>query len=335
MRAWTPVIEAAGPLRARAAILLEKITAEAIANGGLDGVLLLAHRGATEGNPVWLNRAVDHLNTSIDQADALYSMRRFELFGGLAGLGWTIGFVMRQLGRAQETGRLNEDIGAALLQELQRGRWNGPCGLATGLAGVGVYFQQALPDARAKFGLDLVRAHLRDAASRSRIFEAAGVAEGAGGVLGLIEPAQAEARTFGPKPCSWWDGELGVAAVAVGWAPGTLAPRIDALERCLAWAPERENDASLLRGAAGTAHLWSRLYGSTGDARSREASLGWWQRAITLLETAAPAGNAAGAPFLAGAAGIGLALSSALLRFEPEWDVVLGLVQPLVDAGSS
>ena len=325
MLGWTPVIEAAGPLSARAGIFLEKITAEAMANGGLDSVVLLAQRGATEGNRVWLNRAVDHLNTAIDQADALYSMRRFELFGGLAGLGWTIGFVMRQLGRAQEAARLNADIDAALLQELQRGRWHGPCGLATGLAGIGLYFQQALPDARAKFGLELVRAHLKDAASRSQIFECAGVAEGAGGVLSLIELASAEVRTFGPKPCSWWDGELGVAAVAGGWDGDALAARVDARERCLAWPPEQENDASLLRGAAGAAHLWSRLYGSTGDARDREASLWWWQRAITLLETATPAGDAAGAPFLAGAAGIGLAVSSALLRFEPEWDVILGL----------
>ena len=325
MGGWEPVIDPSSALGARASASLEKITAEVIANGGLDGALLLAFRGAAERNRAWLNRAVDHLNAAIGGADALYSMKRFELFGGLAGLGWTIGYVMRLLERTQGVGLLNEDIDAALLQELQRGRWTGPYGLATGLAGIGVYFRQGLPDPKAKFGLELVRAHLEDAAKRSPDFGGAGVAEGAAGVLCLIEQAVVEGRTNGRRPCSWWDGELGVAGLVLERAAERPAWARDAVERCLSWAPKQEEDASLVRGAAGTAHLWNRIYGWTGDARCQEASVRWWERAITLHETATPAVDAAGAPFLAGAAGVGLALSAALMPFGPEWDVALGL----------
>ena len=327
MSDWEPVIDPYSTLGARAAAVLQKITEEAIEAGGLDSVLLLAYRGAAEQNREWLNRAVDHLNAAISGADALYSLKRFQLFGGLAGLGWTLAFVMRQLGRTQGVARLNEDVDAALLQELQRGRWNGPYGLATGLAGIGVYFRHGLPDGKAKLGFELVRAHLEDAAKRSPDFGGAGVAEGAGGVVGLIDQAVVDGRTNGARPCSWWNGELAVAAVMLGKSAEKPAWTQDAVERCLAWAPEQENDASLLRGAAGAAHLWSRIYGCTGDARCKDASGRWWERAITLLETETPAVGAARVPFLAGAAGVGLALSAALIPAQPIWDAALGFMQ--------
>src|SRR5262245_16076297 len=140
-----PIIDPSSPLRARAALVLDSITNDVLADPRLDAPLLLGYRALAEGNRRWMKLAVDSLNRAITTADALYSTKHFELFGGLSGLGWVIEEVTRQWRRLeglpdQGEGRdsgLNDDIDAALLLELQRGRWKGTGDLTSGLTGIG------------------------------------------------------------------------------------------------------------------------------------------------------------------------------------------------------
>lgn len=145
---WTPIIE---PDRVEPA--LAAITAAMLASTDtrLDIPLFLAYRGLPDA-------AVDRLNRLIRTADALYSLRRFGLFDGLAGLGWVTEHLARMLGF--DSTALNADTDAALLGELERGAWRGSLDWATGLPGFGVYFRERLPTPTANRGLELVEAHL-------------------------------------------------------------------------------------------------------------------------------------------------------------------------------
>jgi hypothetical protein len=353
---WTPIIEPSSALGARALDVLDAVTNDAVAaNPSLDVPLLLAYRALADGNRRWMKLAVERLNTVIAGADALYSTRHFELFGGLSGLGWVTEHVTGQLRRfevSRERGesRINEDTDTALLLELQRGRWQSTCDLATGLTGIGLYFLQRLPAARAKQGLELVLGHLEASSQRALPFDgAAGVAGGLGGMLYLLGQAPAagvdapragqlltrgievllDRRAESHNPCCWSEGELGIAAVClqVGPCAGSVECRRWAtrlLERCLE-VPIEEQDLSLVNGAAGAGHLWNRISRMGGDARCREASLKWWKRAIELYEKTTPAADAAGVEFLGRATGMGLALLAALTPVEPAWDGLLCL----------
>jgi hypothetical protein len=218
---------------------------------------------------------------------------------------------------------------------------------------MGLYFLQRLPADNAKSGLELVLAHLEDAALRALpLTGSPGVAAGAAGMLYLAAEAIAagvdeqrakrllakcdEALLAGcgdsARPCSWWSGELGMAAVCLqsgrgNGSGGRSRWTAQAVERCLVWMPaEGETpDTSLIKGAAGAAHLWNRIYRTGGDSRCRKASLEWWERVIESYEKATPAEDAAGGEFLGGSAGIGLALSAALTPVESEWDRLLCL----------
>jgi hypothetical protein len=350
---WEAIVEPSGELGRRARSLLDSVTNELQDNPALDAALFLAYRGEAERNSRWMKRAIEHLNTAILNADAFYSTRTFDLFGGLSGLGWSVEHVMRQLARFHGSGNresratdgLNGDTDAALLLELQRGRWRGSYDLVSGLTGIGSYFLKRLPAPNAKLGLELVLAHLEAAAGPATIFNGKpGVANGLGGLLYLVSDAVAagigspgthrlvtaceQAGLDGQERCEescfWWDGSLGVAAVRFRSAHASTFEQV--LERCMECAPE--GDASLLRGAAGVAHMWGRLYGRSGDPKYRAAALRWWEQAIWCTEATTPAARAAGVEFLTGSAGFGLALSAALTPVEPEWDGILGLSAP-------
>lgn len=359
MPAWMPLIEPSSALGARALGVLDAVTNDAMAANStldvrLDLPLLLAYRALADGNRRWMKLAVDRLNTVIAGADALYSTRHFALFGGLSGLGWVTEHVTRQLKRfqgSQERGesRINEDTDTALLLELQRGRWQSTCDLATGLTGIGLYFLQRLPAAGAKQGLELVISHLEASVQRALPFDGAGVAGGLSGMLYLLGQAAAagadapragqlltrgievllDCPTESPNPCCWSEGELGIAAVCLQVGP--LAGSVEChhwatrlLERCLEGTIAGK-DLSLVNGAAGAGHLWNRISRMGGDVRCREASLKWWERAIELYEKTTPAADAAGVEFLGGVAGMGLALLAALTPIEPAWDGLLCL----------
>jgi hypothetical protein len=345
---WTPLIEPSSELGARALAVLEAVSDSATtANANLDVPLFLVYRALAEGDPRWMKLAVERLNTAIAGADALYSTRHFELFGGLSGLGWVTEHVTRQLRRFQGSwdrgaSQINDDTDSALLLELQRGRWQGTCDLATGLTGIGLYFLQRLPVARATQGLELVIGHLE---ASSFLEGGAGAGRGLAGTLFLLGEA-ASAGVDAPRAnrllvegtealldrlCEstnsrgWSEGELGVAAVCLRARPDECR-RV--LERCLEVTPAGP-DVSLLNGAAGAAHMWNRISRMTGDERYAEASLNWWERAIELYEKRTPAAEAAGAEFLGGSAGVALALLAALTPVEPAWDGLLCLsLQP-------
>ncbi|HEX7277236.1 MAG TPA: lanthionine synthetase LanC family protein, partial [Acidimicrobiales bacterium] len=74
-------------------------------------------------------------------------------------------------------------------------------------------------------------------------------------------------------------------------------------------------DAGLCHGAAGLLHVSNRLYQATGDERQAAAARRWLEPALTL--------PVAGAGFLEGRAGVGLALLAATTDVEPEWDRIL------------
>lgn len=351
---WTPLIEPSSELGARALAILEAVSNTAIASDpNLDVPLLLAYRALADGNPRWMKLAVERLNAVIAGADALYSTRHFELFGGLSGLGWVTEHVTRQLTRFQGSqergaGPINDDIDSALLLELQRGRWQGTCDLMTGLTGIGLYFLQRLPAARARQGLELVIGHLEV----SSVLEGgAGVSRGLAGALFLLGEAAAadvdavranRLHVEGSKAlldrlsesnnsCEWFEGELGIAAVCFRSRPDECR---HVIERCLEAAPAGP-DPSLLNGAAGAAHMWNRISRMIGDERCREASLNWWEKAIELYETTTPATDAAGAEFLGGSTGVALALLAALTPLEPAWDELLCLsLQPQLIYGA-
>jgi hypothetical protein len=366
---WEPIIDPASGLGVRAQRVLEAITGNVLAAGqgpsgwtgrSFDAPLLLAYRALAERNWSWMRAASDALNSAIAGADALYSTRRLELFGGLSGLGWVIEHITRQSRRFEGSPHSGEDNGRrpsqaiddALLLELQRGRWKGTYDLATGLTGIGLYFLESLPAAGARKGLELVLAHLEDAAQRTgtQLFDGAtGVASGICGLVYLLS----EVRTAGievsrsggllarcmevldvscrrqSKSLAWSAGDLGIAAVCLLIQPGAGSEQAQSLgasllERCIELKPEvREPGASLLTGAAGTAHLWNRIWQFGGDFRCRAASRQCWGKTIDLYEKSVPATDVTATDFLGGEAGVGLALQAALTRVAPDWDGIL------------
>ena len=281
---WEPIIDPASALGVRAHRVLEAITGNVLAAGqgpsgwrgrSFDAPLLLAYRALAEDNWSRMRVAADALNSVIAGADALYSTRRLELFGGLSGLGWVIEHIARQLRRFEGSPHSIEDNGrrpsqaidAALLLELQRGRWKGTYDLATGLTGIGLYFLESLPAAGARKGLELVFAHIEDAAERTglQLFDgaASGVASGICGLVYLLS----EVRTAGievsrssglfarfievldvscrrqSRPLAWSTGDLGIAAVCLLIQPGAGSEQAHSLgasllERCIELEPE-------------------------------------------------------------------------------------------------
>src|SRR5262249_4772713 len=161
---------------------------------------------------------------------------------------------------------------------------------------------------KAKFGLELVLAHLEDSTRAALPFAACiGVAAGAGGALYLLTEAIAAGvddrritrlfargeetlltcRDTSPRDYSWWKDQLGTAAVCLGPCARATSRELarwaaEVVEECLASAPEESeiHDVSLVKGTAGTAHLWHRIYRAGGDSRCLAASLLGWERAI-------------------------------------------------------
>jgi lantibiotic biosynthesis protein len=147
---------------------------------------------------------------------------------------------------------------------------------------------------------------------------------------------------------AWCYGDPGVAAalLAAARAVGNPAWEREALDVALAATARPEStsgirDAGLCHGAAGLAHLFNRMYQTTGEGRLAEAARFWFQRALDLREPGEGVGgfrswgtigagindlgwrNEPG--FLEGSSGIGLALLGAVSDVEPAWDRVLAI----------
>ena len=304
--------------------------------------------------------AVESLNAAIGDADALYSTGRLQLHGGLSGLGWTIEHLAHALhafgdAQAEEASSLNDDTDAALLQELERGRWGGTADVATGLAGFGIYFLARHRAPAARRGLALVLGHLDEMSWRPRpaggsapapcvSLGEAGTAHFLSAALSTGVDMQTAARLLdqvletllaGPADRSRArggpDGDLGVAAVCLQLGRQNNHPDCarlgqDLLEQCLLRSPESHPDCnlSLISGAAGICHAFNRIWNQEGDERCRNAALEWLDAVLEGWD-----GNEIGRPesneFLGGAAGIGLSLQAVLTPTAPAWDRLLCL----------
>jgi lantibiotic modifying enzyme len=146
---------------------------------------------------------------------------------------------------------------------------------------------------------------------------------------------------------AWCYGDPGVAAalLAAARAAGEPAWERAALEVALSAAERPEpgsgiQDAGLCHGAGGLAHLFNRMYHTTGDERLAGAARFWFERTLAFRQPGQGIGGfrswgVIGGPndlgwrdeagFLEGTAGIGLALLGAISDVEPAWDRVLAV----------
>jgi hypothetical protein len=247
------------------------------------------------------------------------------LYGGLAGLG----FVVEQV--AREKPEINEDTDAALLLELERGRWQGVPYLATGLAGRGVYFLERLPLPAARRGLELVTGHLEEWLARANLAHLvasdasrpASVSEGVWGIAHFLcrlagsGVEKERAQLLRERISGWLDATTAAAAVsdecpeiaAVCLQIGLPEPGRALIECCLS------NDWPLSR-AAGVAHTWNRVWRLNQDPSCRAAAVEWLDRAISAWDRG---------PIGPERFWTGLVLLAALTPVEPAWDRILCL----------
>jgi lantibiotic modifying enzyme len=145
---------------------------------------------------------------------------------------------------------------------------------------------------------------------------------------------------------AWCYGDLGIAIslLAAARCLGDLALEATACDIALSAARRTGSnagviDASLCHGAFGVAHLFNRLYQTTGLTRLGLASRHWFTVALDLREEGvgiggysarkgSPGGDGAlrnvpDVSFLTGAVGIALILLGATTKVEPTWDRVI------------
>ncbi len=169
------------------------------------------------------------------------------------------------------------------------------------------------------------------------------VADGGGsgsGSFGYTGGLNVDSR---PARLAWCYGDLGVATVllSAATAAGNEAWRREALRLARGAATRTISDsgvrdAALCHGAAGVAHLFNRLYQSTGDGVLADAARRWFAETLAHRQQGRGVGgfaawrhHGAGGEwadepgFLEGAAGVGLALLGAVTTDEPQWDRVL------------
>lgn len=160
-----------------------------------------------------------------------------------------------------------------------------------------------------------------------------------------------------PRPArlAWCHGDPGIAAALLGaarragepaWERAAIELARSAASRSA--ADKTVIDAGLCHGSAGLAHLFNRLFQSTGDPALAEAARFWLHRTLELRrpgegvagflawendENRQPGWRTEGG-FLTGAAGVGLALLAAATPVEPAWDRVLLTSIPLQGEGA-
>jgi hypothetical protein len=124
----------------------------------------------------------------------------------------------------------------------------------------------------------------------------------------------------------WCYGDEGIGAVLYAAARSLGDERwqarwLEILAACAHRRPSTERGLTLCHGAAGMAHLWHRVYQTTGDALFREAALAWLDATLAgLVDKAAPWPG-----LLDGTAGIALALAAFVNDVEPAWDRLFAL----------
>jgi hypothetical protein len=311
MPQWTPILEPLSPLYDRALAAVDRITQGVLAEDpvaapaarNLTSALLLTYRWLGDGDAQWISPAITRLNVAIARADGLHSTLRFGLLEGLAGLGWVVEHVARRLGGESKETPLNGDIDAALLQELQRGRWQHGWDLANGLTGLGIYFLERLPAAAARQGLSLVAGHLEEVFRRRdleredprRLAELAYFLGQIGTPNALLERVSTFLVT-----AAWPEGELDIAAMCLQTGIRTGLEDLGAIARQqIKLALRRHPEARL-------AFTWNLVWHLHPDTRCREAALQAIKELLDWREREGGAGN-------------GLVLLAAVTAVEPEW----------------
>lgn len=116
----------------------------------------------------WRNRATLALRAAITE---LSPNLPSSLFGGFAGIGWTIEHLRRTVVRQPVDGSGVEDplkdIDDIVLSRLQHPRWHGHYDLIGGLAGIGIFFLERLPLLTAYQGIKLILNHLEQQAEQT------------------------------------------------------------------------------------------------------------------------------------------------------------------------
>jgi hypothetical protein len=148
-----------------------------------DESLLYGYLALAKNDQEWLSRTIDSLNAAIEVADAMRSNPG--LFGGLAGLGWTVEHLTARLagaleeaatenighteGIVGETGDRDilEALDATLLRLLRGKQWRYGYDLISGLVGVGIYLIERWPKPAASEGIPLVLHHIEAAMERT------------------------------------------------------------------------------------------------------------------------------------------------------------------------
>jgi lantibiotic biosynthesis protein len=165
-------------------------------------------------------------------------------------------------------------------------------------------------------------------------------AEDGGSRFTYFPPDMADARS------AWCYGDPGVSAVLlqIGTSPGKAACRELAVSvackaACRPAGQSSVADSSLCHGAAGLGHIYNRLFHATGEATLANAARSWFEKALEMRRPGEGIGGYLNwwpeveewhseSGFLVGAAGIGLALLSAIYPIEPLWDTPLLLPGP-------
>lgn len=125
---------------------VEELAGQAV----LFGYLASDHEPAT-----WTALAEARINAAIDRISQT-EVLNLALFGGLAGLGWSIEHLRSLLEPNSATDGDDDpidDIDVAIVRELERGALNCPYDLISGLVGFGAYFIERLPRRAAQDGL--------------------------------------------------------------------------------------------------------------------------------------------------------------------------------------
>jgi hypothetical protein len=174
--AWRPIISPADSLakpawEAAGAIIEAVFRKEYILpttrkeTPGFEASLLFLFWGLGRGEPIWVERAVNELNSAIDNAGLWTHI--LGLHGGLCGLGWVADYVSKLLAAETEVHTdldrgedPNIEIDEFMLKTLDCAEWRDAYDTIGGLVGYGVYFLERLPRETAVQALTLIVRHL-------------------------------------------------------------------------------------------------------------------------------------------------------------------------------
>lgn len=131
--------------------------------------LLYAYLAVVHDDPEWANRATEYLNLAIEKG--AQGVGYLGLYGGVAGLGWTVEHVSRLLQQItfeesdvstleandnSADADLNEEVDALIIRKIPEMTPSSPYDLISGLVGFGVYFLERLPRESAALGIRAV-----------------------------------------------------------------------------------------------------------------------------------------------------------------------------------